>query len=115
MATPVEGRPGRLRVSSGGAFEPIAGYSRAVRIGDRVLVSGTTATNGADEVVCRGDPAGQTTFILDKIAASLAALGAGSRRRRAHPRLSRRRKAMGAGLTRARPTLWSRPPGQYDA
>jgi aryl-alcohol dehydrogenase-like predicted oxidoreductase/enamine deaminase RidA (YjgF/YER057c/UK114 family) len=76
VAAPVEGRPSRLRVSSGSAFEPIAGYSRAVRIGDRVLVSGTTATNGADEVVCRGDPAGQTTFILDKIAASLAALGA---------------------------------------
>ncbi|MBV8439753.1 MAG: aldo/keto reductase [Hyphomicrobiales bacterium] len=77
VAAPVEGRPGRLRVSSGSAFEPIAGYSRAVRIGNRVLVSGTTATNGADEVVCPGDPAGQTTFILDKIAASLAALGAG--------------------------------------
>ena len=75
-ATPVEGRPGRLRVSSGSAFEPIAGYSRAVRVGDRVLVSGTTATNGPDEIVCRGDPAAQTTFILDKIAASLAALGA---------------------------------------
>jgi aryl-alcohol dehydrogenase-like predicted oxidoreductase/enamine deaminase RidA (YjgF/YER057c/UK114 family) len=77
VATPVEGRRGRLRVSSGSAFEPIAGYSRAVRIGDRVFVSGTTATNGVDEVVCHGDPAGQTTFILDKIAASLAALGAG--------------------------------------
>ena len=77
VATPVDGRPGRLRVSSGSAFEPIAGYSRAVRIGDRVLVSGTTATNGADEIVCPGDAAAQTTFILDKIAASLAALGAG--------------------------------------
>lgn len=75
-AAGVEGRPGRLSVSSGSAFEPIAGYSRAVRIGDRVLVSGTTATNGPDEIVCRGDPAAQTTFILDKIAASLAALGA---------------------------------------
>ena len=61
VATPVEGRPGRLRVSSGSAFEPIAGYSRAVKIGERVLVSGTTATDGADEVVCPGDPAGQTT------------------------------------------------------
>jgi len=75
-ATPVPNRPGRFRVSSGSAFEPIAGYSRAYRIGDRILVSGTTATNGADEVVCPGDPAGQTTFILDKIAASLAAFGA---------------------------------------
>src|SRR5271169_4352565 len=76
VAAEIEGRPGRLRVSSGGAFEPIAGYSRAVRVGNRVVVSGTTATNGPDEVVCRGDPAAQTTFILDKIAASLAALGA---------------------------------------
>ena len=75
-ATDVPGRPGRSRVSSGSAFEPIAGYSRALRVGDRILVSGTTATNGADEVVCRGDPGGQTTFILDKIAASLAAFGA---------------------------------------
>ena len=47
-----------------------------MRVGDRILVSGTTATNGADEIVCPGDPAGQTTFILDKIAASLAACGA---------------------------------------
>jgi aryl-alcohol dehydrogenase-like predicted oxidoreductase/enamine deaminase RidA (YjgF/YER057c/UK114 family) len=75
-AADVEGRPGRMRVSSGSAFEPIAGYSRAVKVGNRVLVSGTTATNGPDEIVCPGDPAGQTTFILDKIAASLAALGA---------------------------------------
>ncbi len=75
-ATRVEGRPGRLRGSSGGSFEPIAGYSRAVRVGNRVLVSGTTATNGADEIVCPGDPAAQTTFILDKIAASLTPLGA---------------------------------------
>jgi aryl-alcohol dehydrogenase-like predicted oxidoreductase/enamine deaminase RidA (YjgF/YER057c/UK114 family) len=76
VAAEIEKRPGRLRVSSGSAFEPIAGYSRAVRVGNRVLVSGTTATNGPNEIVCRGDPAAQTTFILDKIAASLAALGA---------------------------------------
>jgi aryl-alcohol dehydrogenase-like predicted oxidoreductase/enamine deaminase RidA (YjgF/YER057c/UK114 family) len=75
-AAAVEGRPSRQRVSTGSAFEPIAGYSRAVRVGNRVLVSGTTATNGAEEVVCPGDPAGQTTFILDKIAASLSPLGA---------------------------------------
>ena len=74
-AQAVEGRPGRWRVDSGSVWEPIAGYSRAVRIGERILVSGTTATNGAGEVVCPGDPAGQAVFILDKIAASLAALG----------------------------------------
>ena len=76
VAAEIEGRHGRRRVSSGSAFEPIAGYSRAVRVGNRVLISGTTATNGPDEIVCRGDPAAQTTFILDKIAASLAAVGA---------------------------------------
>ena len=74
-AQPVPGRAGRMRVDSGSVWEPIAGYSRAVRAGDRILVSGTTATHGAGEVVCPGDPAGQATFILDKIAASLAALG----------------------------------------
>lgn len=75
-ATPVEGRPDRLRIDSGSIWEPICGYSRAVQIKDRILVSGTTATNGAGEVVCPGDPAGQTTYILDKIAASLSAFGA---------------------------------------
>jgi aryl-alcohol dehydrogenase-like predicted oxidoreductase/enamine deaminase RidA (YjgF/YER057c/UK114 family) len=75
-AQEVPGRAGRLRVDSGSVWEPIAGYSRAVRVGDRVMVSGTTATHGSGETVCAGDPAGQTTFILDKIAASLAALGA---------------------------------------
>ncbi len=74
-AARVEGRPNRWRVDSGSVWEPLAGYSRAVRVGDRILVSGTTATNGSGEVVCPGDPAGQTVFILDKIAASLAALG----------------------------------------
>lgn len=76
-AVPVEGRPDRLRVDSGSVWEGICGYSRAVRIGDRILVSGTTATHGAGGVVCPDDPAGQAVYILDKIAASLAALGAG--------------------------------------
>ena len=61
--------------NSGSIWEPICGYSRAVRRKDRILVSGTTATHGAGEVVCPGDPAGQTVYILDKITASLSALG----------------------------------------
>ena len=69
-------RPNRQWVSSGSSWEQVCGYSRAVRIGGRILVSGTTATDGAGRIVCPGDPAGQTVFILDKIAASLAALGA---------------------------------------
>lgn len=74
-ATPVPGHPDRLRVDTGSEWEAIAGYSRAFRIGDRVLVSGTTATHGEAEVVCPGDAAGQAVYILDKIAACLAALG----------------------------------------
>ena len=75
-ATEVPGRPGRYaRVSSGSIWEPIAGYSRAVRVGDRILVSGTTATHGDGRTIAPGDPGAQTTYILDKIAASIAALG----------------------------------------
>ncbi|MBM3531854.1 MAG: aldo/keto reductase [Alphaproteobacteria bacterium] len=76
-AVPVPGRAGRMQVSSGSVWEAVAGFSRAVRIGNRILVSGTTATSGAGKVVCPGDAAGQTAFILDKISASLAALGSG--------------------------------------
>jgi aryl-alcohol dehydrogenase-like predicted oxidoreductase/enamine deaminase RidA (YjgF/YER057c/UK114 family) len=75
-AEPMPGRPSRLRVSSGSVWEPICGYSRAVKVGGRILVSGTTATNGAGEMVAPGDAAAQAVFVLDKIAASLAALGA---------------------------------------
>jgi aryl-alcohol dehydrogenase-like predicted oxidoreductase/enamine deaminase RidA (YjgF/YER057c/UK114 family) len=74
-AVPVPGRPHRLRVDTGSVWESLAGYSRAVRVHDRILVSGTTATHGAGEVICKGDPRGQTVYILDKIAASLSALG----------------------------------------
>ncbi len=76
-ARPMPGRPARLRVDSGSQWEPIAGYSRAIRVGDRILVSGTTATHGKGKAVCPGDVAGQTTFVLDKLAASLKALGGG--------------------------------------
>jgi len=76
-ATPVARHPGAARVMSGSKWEDIAGYCRAQRIGDRILVSGTTATAGIDRAVAPKDAGAQTTFILDKIAASLAALGAG--------------------------------------
>jgi enamine deaminase RidA (YjgF/YER057c/UK114 family) len=71
-------RPGAHRVMSGSKWEDIAGYCRAQRIGDRILVSGTTATAGSDRVVAPGDAGAQTTFILDKILAALSALGAGA-------------------------------------
>ncbi len=72
----VPGHADRWRVDSGSVWEPIAGYSRAVRDGAHVSVSGTTATHGSGGVVAAGDAGAQTTWILDKIAASLSALGA---------------------------------------
>ena len=72
---PVPGYSQRWTIDSGSAWEPIAGYSRAVRLGDRILVSGTTATHGQGQLIGRGDAAVQATYILDKIAASIKALG----------------------------------------
>jgi aryl-alcohol dehydrogenase-like predicted oxidoreductase/enamine deaminase RidA (YjgF/YER057c/UK114 family) len=68
-------RPDRKAVGSGSRWEPIAGYARAVRAGNRVLVSGTTATHGDSTMVCPGDAEGQTVYILDKIGAAIEALG----------------------------------------
>jgi aryl-alcohol dehydrogenase-like predicted oxidoreductase/enamine deaminase RidA (YjgF/YER057c/UK114 family) len=73
---PVPGRTNRWLLSSGSIWEPLAGFSRAMRVGDRILVSGTTATHGADHCVAPGDAEAQTTYVLDKIAAALAAFGA---------------------------------------
>ena len=75
-AEPVPGRSGRTRVSTGSVWEDAAGYARAVRVGDRVLVSGTTATHGPGRVVAPGDAGAQAVYALDKILAALRALGA---------------------------------------
>jgi enamine deaminase RidA (YjgF/YER057c/UK114 family) len=68
----------RARVGTGTAYEVLAGYSRAVRVGDRVLVSGTTAS-GPDGPVAVGDAAGQARFVLDRIERALTELGASLR------------------------------------
>ena len=65
----------RRSVDSGSKWEQIAGYSRAVRIGNRILVSGTTATHGAGTTICPGDIEAQTVYALDKITASIESLG----------------------------------------
>ena len=74
-AEPMPQRPSRLRIDTGSMWEPICGYSRAVRIGDRILVSGTTATHGSGRMVCPGDAHGQTVYVLDKLQASIESLG----------------------------------------
>ncbi len=71
----VPGRPAVKRANSGSKWEDIAGYCRARRVGDRILVSGTTATAGTDRAVAVGDAAAQTTYTLDKIIGAVAALG----------------------------------------
>ena len=62
------------KVGSGVSWERDYGYSRAVRVGTRIHVSGTTAT-GPDGLVAPGDAAGQTKFILDKIERAISELG----------------------------------------
>ncbi len=75
-ATTTAHRQDGQQVLSGSKWEDIAGYARAQQIGNRILVSGTTATAGSDRIVAVGDAGAQTTFIIDKILAALAALDA---------------------------------------
>lgn len=77
LAPPYEVRPGPRgthRCFSGTSWEPLAGFSRAVRAGGRISVSGTTATHG-QRVIGGTDPAAQTHAVIDKIEGALQSLG----------------------------------------
>jgi enamine deaminase RidA (YjgF/YER057c/UK114 family) len=65
----------RIRISSGAQWEDIVGYSRAIRVGNVIEVSGTTAVNGA-EVMHEGDLYQQCIYIFNKIAHALEQAGA---------------------------------------
>ena len=66
----------RTHISSGTKWEPVVGYSRAVRVGPHVHVAGTTAVDASGSLIGPDDAYAQTAFILTKIEAALKEAGA---------------------------------------
>jgi len=66
----------RQNIATGTPWEPVVGYSRAVRVGNQVWVSGTTATNERGELVGHGDPYVQAKQALLNVEAALVRVGA---------------------------------------
>jgi enamine deaminase RidA (YjgF/YER057c/UK114 family) len=67
----------RQVVRTGTVWEERAGYSRAVRVGDQIFVSGTTATDPEGNTVGKNDPAAQTRYIMELISAALEEVRSG--------------------------------------
>ncbi len=65
----------RMNISSGAPWESIAGYSRAVRVGQIIEVAGTTAVDEEGNFVGEGDPVAQTQYVLEKIQQAIEQAG----------------------------------------
>ncbi len=67
----------RKRVTTDTPWEARVGYSRAIRVGPHLYVSGTTATDSEGKIVGKGDPYQQTVQVIGNIRAALEAIGSG--------------------------------------
>lgn len=65
----------RVNYSSGSPLEPLRGFSRAVKVGDMLMISGTTAMSKSGEVVSVGDAYGQTKKVIEYVKEILAQAG----------------------------------------
>ena len=65
----------RINISSGAPWEPVAGYSRAVRVGQFIEVAGTTAVDSQGNFFGEGDVVAQTQYVLEKIQLAIEQAG----------------------------------------